>query len=291
MKITRWGGAGAVLGLAVGGLALAAPAHAQDGHFPEAGWFVQDTDSTGARTAAALSSAVDDTTVELVGTGTPAPPHYGTSAETTNLGLPVAAGDVVSVDYELLDGASPAAGAVRLFIYDHPDADTNGVAPTAFVAAPDDGSTSGTLSITVGFDGEIGTAGVVYDSSNGGVGGTVRFSNLTVGGELVLFQAPPEPEPGDELNCDDFATQEEAQAELDADPSDPHGLDADADGIACEGLPSGEPAPGEGGEDDDEGLPVTGLSTGMLAAGGALLLAIGGGAYLLARRRRMSFTA
>lgn len=44
----------------------------------------------------------------------------------------------------------------------------------------------------------------------------------------------------DELNCDDFATQEEAQAVLDADPSDPNGLDGDDDdGLACETLPSG----------------------------------------------------
>lgn len=101
---------------------------------------------------------------------------------------------------------------------------------------------------------------------------------------------PTDP-PAQDLDCSDFATQEEAQAVLDQDPSDPHGLDADGDGIACESLPSGEPedettAPGKGGEADDEGLPVTGLSTGALAAGGALLLAAGGAAYLAARRRR-----
>lgn len=38
-----------------------------------------------------------------------------------------------------------------------------------------------------------------------------------------------------DLNCSDFATQEEAQAELDrTSPDDPSGLDADQDGIACE---------------------------------------------------------
>lgn len=105
---------------------------------------------------------------------------------------------------------------------------------------------------------------------------------------------PTDP-PAEDLDCSDFATQEEAQAVLDQDPSDPHQLDGDGDGIACESLPSGEPedettAPGKGGEADDEGLPVTGLSTGALAVGGALLLAAGGAAYLLARRRRVSFT-
>ena len=39
----------------------------------------------------------------------------------------------------------------------------------------------------------------------------------------------------DRFNCDDFASQPEAQAELDRTaPDDPSGLDRDADGIACE---------------------------------------------------------
>ncbi len=42
---------------------------------------------------------------------------------------------------------------------------------------------------------------------------------------------------GDTLNCSDFATQEDAQANLTANPSDPNRLDADHDGIACEDLP------------------------------------------------------
>ncbi|MGH3930705.1 MAG: excalibur calcium-binding domain-containing protein, partial [Pseudonocardiaceae bacterium] len=47
-----------------------------------------------------------------------------------------------------------------------------------------------------------------------------------------------------DLNCGDFATQEQAQAVLDSDPSDPNGLDGDNDGIACESLPrSGTPEP------------------------------------------------
>lgn len=50
---------------------------------------------------------------------------------------------------------------------------------------------------------------------------------------------------GDQFNCADFDTQEEAQAEYDSDPSDPSGLDADDDGEACEELDSG----GGGGAD------------------------------------------
>lgn len=48
---------------------------------------------------------------------------------------------------------------------------------------------------------------------------------------------PKEPK-DDDLNCSNFDYQEEAQATLEDDPSDPHGLDHDSDGIACETLPS-----------------------------------------------------
>ncbi len=40
-----------------------------------------------------------------------------------------------------------------------------------------------------------------------------------------------------DLDCKDFPSQAAAQAELRHDPSDPHGLDADKDGIACERNP------------------------------------------------------
>jgi hypothetical protein len=39
------------------------------------------------------------------------------------------------------------------------------------------------------------------------------------------------------LKRKDFTYQEEAQAVYNRDPSDPNGLDADNDGIACERLP------------------------------------------------------
>jgi hypothetical protein len=49
-----------------------------------------------------------------------------------------------------------------------------------------------------------------------------------------------------DLDCADFDTQQEAQAEFNRDPSDPHGLDADEDGIACEEL-SDDGGTGDGG--------------------------------------------
>jgi hypothetical protein len=67
-----------------------------------------------------------------------------------------------------------------------------------------------------------------------------------------------------DVDCNSFATQEEAQAAFDADTSDPNNLDDDNDGIACETLASGgasgttapspEPAPSpesSGAEEDD----------------------------------------
>ena len=52
---------------------------------------------------------------------------------------------------------------------------------------------------------------------------------------------PPSPvPPGEDVDCSDFDTQPEAQAFFEAnDPeNDPHQLDADGDGIACESLPA-----------------------------------------------------
>ena len=41
---------------------------------------------------------------------------------------------------------------------------------------------------------------------------------------------------GSNLDCAGFATHEEAQRVLEQDPSDPHYLDGDGDGVACEEL-------------------------------------------------------
>lgn len=37
-----------------------------------------------------------------------------------------------------------------------------------------------------------------------------------------------------DLGCEDFSSQAEAQTVYDNDPSDPHGLDPDRDGVPCE---------------------------------------------------------
>lgn len=55
----------------------------------------------------------------------------------------------------------------------------------------------------------------------------------------------------DRYDCCDFDSQQEAQAELNRDPSDPNNLDADNDGVACETYPHDDDGSGGGGEDGD----------------------------------------
>lgn len=63
------------------------------------------------------------------------------------------------------------------------------------------------------------------------------LASALLAGALTLLVGAPGAGAQDALNCSDFATQPDAQAELNADPSDPNGLDGDNDGVACEDLP------------------------------------------------------
>ena len=319
MRKFRMIGAPGVLILGVGvAMALASPAHAAPVQ-PATAWELVDTAGDGTASGSAKSKIVDQFTVHLTLDQPPAPPHYGTSIETDNLGIEVKSGDKVTVAYEL-DEASAAAGAVRMFIYGKANANTQTEAPAQSVAAPD-GPDAGTLTITVDFTGTIGTAGLVYDSSNGGVKGTVTFRNLTVAGEKVQFQAPPPPPPapkhceayvytGTQQNlCADFPTNEDRNCDdvkyrvtLPDYTKDPWGLDGavgapfDGEkGVGCEtnplksapgtptsAAPDASAAPGAGG-----GLPVTGVDVSTLGVAGIVLVGVGAGLYTLARRRRV----
>src|SRR5215211_1995410 len=53
----------------------------------------------------------------------------------------------------------------------------------------------------------------------------------------------------DDFDCEDFSTQEEAQAVLDQDPADPNNLDPNRDGIACALLPSAGDQKSDPGDD------------------------------------------
>jgi len=63
----------------------------------------------------------------------------------------------------------------------------------------------------------------------------------------------------DTFDCTDFTDQAIAQAILDSDPSDPHNLDPDGNGIACDELLAG----------DDVDLPVagSGINGGVVTSG------------------------
>jgi len=68
-----------------------------------------------------------------------------------------------------------------------------------------------------------------------------RLLRLVVAVTVVLTLASVASARTVELDCVDFATQGEAQAVYDQDPSDPNYLDGDDDGVACETLPRGAP--------------------------------------------------
>lgn len=72
--------------------------------------------------------------------------------------------------------------------------------------------------------------------------GEVTFEDGT---GFVTDAVAPTPE-DDELNCEDFASQAEAQAVLDADMTDPNELDVDADGVACNEVISAPPTQATG---------------------------------------------
>jgi hypothetical protein len=92
-------------------------------------------------------------------------------------------------------------------------------------------------------------------------------------------------------DCADFATQPEAQAVLDADRSDPNGLDDDHDGTACESLPGGSGSGGgqvatspRGGVAAGDGSSSTGDAGALPYLLGGLAFAAAGGAAFGARR-------
>ena len=127
------------------------------------------------------ATIVDDTTVSLtIADG------GATSIETNDLNVPVQAGDVISFDIDLQDGATCTAGAPRMFVelqgtFVNSFDDQTGCAGDTPPSSGDDG----TVTFTVPQNGRIGQAGFVYDN---GVAGTVVISNVTIDGNPVEFQ-------------------------------------------------------------------------------------------------------
>jgi len=100
----------------------------------------------------------------------------------------------------------------------------------------------------------------------------------------------------DDLNCEDFATQAEAQATLEADRTDPNNLDGDGDGKACDegvgGLPttssdsSGSTAASSDSSGSTAALASTGFEAWALVVVG--VAGIGGAIALRQRARTLS---
>ena len=94
-----------------------------------------------------------------------------------------------------------------------------------------------------------------FASSRGGGLGTELAQADTTGGDGAA-----------DLDCEDFSSQQEAEATLNADPSDPNNIDEDGDGVPCEGENLPDASQGPGGQQ----------TTGALYQGDASLMNAGG---------------
>lgn len=109
---------------------------------------------------------------------------------------------------------------------------------------------------------EIGSSDLVLDLNilaDSTIGDPQPIDGKTRDGSIECTDALPTPTlgptstvgptstPNADVDCSDFASQTEAQSVLNADPTDPFGLDADDDGIACEELLAPTATPAQGG--------------------------------------------
>jgi len=112
-------------------------------------------------------------------------------------------------------------------------------------------STDGQITIVGPNDDYIGDHGITSDPGFDTAG---DYTVITTTGIACDGASPPPDEPPTttaDLDCADFATQQEAQAELERDPSDPSNLDGDGDGVACETYPYSDSGGTGGGGDLD----------------------------------------
>lgn len=156
----------------------------------------------------AHSRLVSNRIVDLVWRPGSASNNYGTSLESDDLGIEVEAGDTLTVNYGLSSSTPdfvntmPAGASIRIFAYyrdshSYMPGNRPNVAPTACgvnhlenpeqAAAAPVGQRTGTLSCTIQEAGVLGYTGLVYDVSNSGVQGRVRFSDLKLNDELILL--------------------------------------------------------------------------------------------------------
>ena len=89
----------------------------------------------------------------------------------------------------------------------------------------------------------------------------------------VLVLAPAASTLTVDLDCVDFATQEEAQAVYNQDLNDPNDLDQNGNGVACENLPKEMPQQRPLPESGGPNLPML-LAGTLLSSSGILVLVV-----------------
>jgi hypothetical protein len=108
----------------------------------------------------------------------------------------------------------------------------------------------------------VGCAGSQDQGRGGGAGGeNAEQPARKAKASRTDVRIPPMPADGN-YDCADFQMRAQAKAVLERDPSDPHFLDGEGDGIPCEGLPQGEgySTDANSPSDSDAG-PTTGPAT------------------------------
>jgi LPXTG-motif cell wall-anchored protein len=218
-------------------------------------------------------TVIGDYTAKLTKPSTGTMP--GVEFAARDLDLDLTDDTVVSVKFKLDDDASYAAGAIRMFGYREKDADTVNDAPDFQAVAE---AKAGTLKFTVPA-GKLGTLGLVYDASNDSAG-AVSFSWLKVGHRKVKFTECPKPTPTATATATATPT---ATATATATPSSTTPSTPPSSTPPSDDVPPPPTNTGSGG-----GLPVTGPSIGVLAAVGALMLAVGGAILFFARRKKFA---
>lgn len=157
--------------------------------------------------------------------------------------------------------AAGVLGDVEVLKVGHHGSDTSTSADFLSAITPEDALISVGAGNTYGHPHQetvdrLAAAGVTVYRTD--LDGTVTLTSdcstysIATSGSAVTPTVTPVPSPGPppisleeacglcaatDCNCSDFDTQAEAQACLNADPSDPFNLDGDNDGIACESLP------------------------------------------------------
>ncbi len=104
------------------------------------------------------------------------------------------------------------------------------------------------------------------------IGDPQPIAHSVTNGSVTCGSTPPPPSSDDVFDCSDFLYQDTAQVIFEADLSDPHNLDPDGDGVACEELPArpdapigGFPSVGTGGDGAPSAARVVNWLTAALA--------------------------